>query len=714
MNKWARPFEWNRASAEPVGRPFASAQHHYFAFLSYSHDDTAEADWLHDELEKFRVPSALAGKLTSEGVIPRRLTPIFRDRHELAAADDLGEEIREALAASRALIVLCSPAAAKSKWTNAEIELFKRLHPEGCVIAAIIAGEPFASDIKGREAEECLPAALRQKFDRRGRPTGRRTEPLCADLRESGDGRRSGFLKIVAGLLGLGLDDLVQRDHVRRQRRLAVISGGSFLGMLVATGLAVTAIQARDAARDQRREAESLVEFMLGDLRQKLEPIGRLDALDGVGKRVLSYYSKQDTTELSDLGLEQRSSALNLMAQVAYQHGNLEEAQELYREALAGTAEALRRSPDDPNRLYDYAQNVFWIGEIARFRGNPSEAASAYRGYRGLAYRLAALEPDNLKYRMEVLYGEENVAISLYNQRRFAEAANQFGAAFGSMEKLASLYPENVTYQNELANLLYWVAEAQRAEGRYDAAIATRERQIAFVGDLLNGGMSDVQLRRQAIVAHMALGILLSERFGPLRGESESRTAVEDADGLLALEPRNARWQLTAVFARQSFARQLLAADKNAEAAAQAAEGCRLASGLNASGAAMSGVRMAQTDCLYLRARLALARGAIAEADAAAQRTIMSARSERNEDPVADRYRIALAYLLLGDVRQRSGDSSAATAAWREGLAQLPKGTAERPQDMQTRAELLRRVGRAAEARPLAAKLAAIGYKSSN
>ena len=72
--------------------------------------------------------------------------------------------------------------------------------------------------------------------------------------------------------------------------------------MAVTSRLAITAIQARDAARDQRREAEGLIGFMLGDLKDKLEPIGKLDALDGVGARVLAYYQKLDTSELSRRG----------------------------------------------------------------------------------------------------------------------------------------------------------------------------------------------------------------------------------------------------------------------------------------------------------------------------------------------------------------------------------------------------------------------------
>ena len=87
------------------------------------------------------------------------------------------------------------------------------MRPDGCVLAAIIEGEPFASDLPGREAEECFPPALRHAYDERGRPTKKRAEPIAADLRDSGDGKRLGLLKIVAGMLGVGLDELVQRER---------------------------------------------------------------------------------------------------------------------------------------------------------------------------------------------------------------------------------------------------------------------------------------------------------------------------------------------------------------------------------------------------------------------------------------------------------------------------------------------------------------------
>ncbi|HEX3422072.1 MAG TPA: toll/interleukin-1 receptor domain-containing protein [Sphingomicrobium sp.] len=681
----------------------------YYAFLSYSHKDKELADWLHRELEKFRVPSALAGRLTANGVVPRRLTPIFRDQQDLSAGADLAVEIEAALAASQFLVVLCSPTAANSRWTNLEIESFKRTRPEGCVLAAVAAGEPFASDLPGHEDEECFPPALRYKYDRRGHRTTKRAEPLAADFREGADGRRLAFLKLVAGMLGVGLDELVQREQTRRQRRLAILAAASLGGMAVTSTLAVTAIRARDAAREQRRQAESLIEFMVGDLRDKLEPIGKLDALDGVGSRVLAYYSRQDTSQLSDDALMQRSRALNLMAEVAFNRGNLMEAQQLYQQATAGTAEAVRRSPDDPERIFDHAQNVFWIGEAARFAGKPAESETAWREYKRLADRMVALAPDNLKYRMEVLYSNEDVGISLYFQHRFAEAGRLFESTVGPMENLASLYPANTTYEKEVATLFAWIADAQRSQGNLDAAADARSRQIAGLEHLL-ATAADSDARSRLISAHEGLAMVLNEKGQSDQAIREFQSAIGEAENLIPIEPRNAQWKSMAADARLQLASTFFRLGQRDAAQQQAATGCALAAGLPSSYAkakAADGMY-----CAMMRARLALAAGSAGQAKTFAELALALAKAERSEDPVADRYKIAFSYRLLGDVRKGAGDTAGAEAAWNAGAAQLPKNVAERPDEMNDRLQLLQRLGRTDDAAALLARLNAIGYRN--
>jgi tetratricopeptide (TPR) repeat protein len=695
------------AEADGGSRRIPRLRTRYYAFLSYSHKDRELADWLHRELERFRVPRSIAGTLTANGVVPRRLSPVFRDQQDLSAGGDLAEEIKAALAASQFLIVLCSPTAATSRWTNQEIESFKRTRPEGCVLAAVVAGEPFASELAGREHEECFPPALRYKYDRRGHQTAKRAEPLAADFRAGGEGKRLAFLKLVAGMLGVGLDELVRRDQTRRHRQLAWLAAGSLAGMAVTSTLSVVAIQSRDQARDQRRQAEGLVEFMLGDLRAKLEPIGRLDALDGVGSRVLDYYKKQDATELTDAALLQRSRALNLMAEVAYMRGNMPEAEGLYRQALAGTAEAIRRSPDDTQRIFDHAQNIFWLGEIARFQGKTEEALARYSEYKRLGDRLVTLQPDNLKWRMEALYGVEDVGIALYNKRRFAEAAQQFASSLGPMQSLVTVDPNNETYQNELSKLFAWLADAEQSLGNLTAAINARQKQISLLSGAIARGVTDVDFRAQLITAHQGLGNVLIAHGETDRGISELRAAIDEANQLMPVEPSNKFWQSKAAAARLDLASTFLLLGRADEAAEQTQSGCALVAAISGRDPVPPKLRA----CLTMRSRLALQSNASSQALTFAKQALASAQSERREDPVQSRYRVAAAYRLLGDVYQREGNQDGARAAWSNALASLPGGIVEQPADMDEHARILERLGRSSEARQLVSRLNAIGYR---
>ncbi|MES2135760.1 MAG: TIR domain-containing protein [Pseudomonadota bacterium] len=689
--------------------PVARISQRYYAFLSYSHRDDALAEWLHSELEEFRVPSALIGKLTANGIIPKRLMPVFRDQHELAAADDLGEEIETALANSQFLIVLCSPESARSRWTNAEIEAFKRSRPDGCVLAAIAAGEPFASEMAGREAEECFPPALRQRFDRRGRPTGKRAEPLAADLREEGEGRRLGFLKLVAGMLGVGLDDLVQRETTRRHRRLAWLAAASIAGMAITSTLAFTAIQARDSARDQRREAEGLVAFMLGDLKDKLEPIGRLDALDGVASRVLAYYNKQDTSELSDAGLQQRSRALSLMAEVAYLRGDLDGAKRLYREAMEGTAETIRRDPSDPQRLFDHAQNVFWAGDIARQLGRNAEAEAAMREYKRLADRMVELGPDNMKWRMEQQNADANLGVLLFEQRHFGEAAAQFTRALRNIEALATADPTNSDYQKSLTESQAWLADAEKAEGRLDEATALRERHIIIVSQLLRR-TGDVEYRQKLVSGERYLAELYLFRGQLPNALTHYRAAVMQSEALIAREPDNSRWKYFSARARMDLAQALILAGKSDAAASEAGSACDATRRLIATDSNVHRWRANLRDCLDIRAELALAHGDLDAASRLATKAIETGKTVSSTDPVEDRYAVARSFSLLGDVRRKMGDQAGAKTAWEAGLAMIAANAAEKPNEMAEHAMLLHRLGRSDEAR--ANRLAGMGYKA--
>ncbi|HEX8137971.1 MAG TPA: toll/interleukin-1 receptor domain-containing protein [Pyrinomonadaceae bacterium] len=230
-------------SEEPIESP-NQEDYKYWAFISYSHSDEVWARWLHKSLETYKVPRKLVGRDTGHGPLPRRIIPIFRDREELPGAADLGGKLKLALRQSRYLIVICSPKSAVSQWVNEEIKTYKALGREDRVLCLIVDGEPYASDKPESGLLECFPPAVRYRVGREGSLTSERTEPIAADARKGKDGRTNSRFKLLAGILGVGYDELKQREK-RRQllQRVRLVGGTASLVLLaLLTYLAVADI----------------------------------------------------------------------------------------------------------------------------------------------------------------------------------------------------------------------------------------------------------------------------------------------------------------------------------------------------------------------------------------------------------------------------------------------------------------------------------------
>ena len=172
----------------------------YFAFISYKSEDVEWAIWLQHELEHYHLPASFNGRTD----VRQNLRPVFRDIDELSAGN-LPSQIEQALVNSQNLIVICSPQAAKSPWVNQEIKTFISLGRTDRIYPLIV---------EGNCPSEFFPPALLN--------LPKEEERLGGDITKTG--RDVAFVKVVAGMLGLGFDSLWNRyekekaEDERKQR----------------------------------------------------------------------------------------------------------------------------------------------------------------------------------------------------------------------------------------------------------------------------------------------------------------------------------------------------------------------------------------------------------------------------------------------------------------------------------------------------------------
>ena len=267
-------------AAMPSPRP-----QRYRAFLSYSHSDRKVAAWLHHKLENYRVPKALVGSQTPSGPAPAKLGRIFRDDAEFAASENLGAAIEEALAESGALIVLCSPDAARSQWVNAEIRRFTEIRPGGKVLALAVAGNM---------GSEIMPPALLQQ-QRRDQALG--SEPFVPDLRQ---GRSTALTRLAATLLGLRFDDLYRRERRRRLTRRFSIAAAAAASLLIVSYATVWSIY---ASRSRAFAAAAAYEVNQGNYDRAAALA--LSGLPKPGSLLDVFWPADAETELRRTGLHQ-------------------------------------------------------------------------------------------------------------------------------------------------------------------------------------------------------------------------------------------------------------------------------------------------------------------------------------------------------------------------------------------------------------------------
>src|SRR5215469_11319567 len=173
----------------------------YRAFLSYAHANVRWGKWLHRQLEQFVIDRDLAGRETPQGPVPKTLRPIFRDREDFAGGQTLTDATVAALDSSAALIVVCSTVSATRPAVNEEVRLFRHRHPDRLVIPVIIDGS----------YPDNFPPALRFELNPDATLSDRPYVLLGPDLRDEADGKTLGLAKIVAGLVGIGTDEIVRR-----------------------------------------------------------------------------------------------------------------------------------------------------------------------------------------------------------------------------------------------------------------------------------------------------------------------------------------------------------------------------------------------------------------------------------------------------------------------------------------------------------------------
>ena len=380
----------------------------------------------------------------------------------------------------------------------------------------------------------------------------------------------------------------------RTVRRVALASLVALLGtcavfLVLLEGRRKEAAEQRDRAEaaskraaEARDDAERTVEFMVGDLRGALEPLGKLDVLTSIGQHAQAHYVNRPVAEDTETGLARRlasqlqlGDALQLVgrlpdAMTAYglarswiesweavqgaraQSGlwrarlqarlALVEADQGYHQAartsLAEAEAALAAQRDDEDSLTVLETELFLHRahqRVASGEGDPERSLKAARAAATVAAKLADRRPDNERAQRLKL----RTALTLHADRALTDSE-------GALKDIASIYAEiDAKYRAAPGNLAWRALRAGALRAWAWRSARYSEEQIQRADEAIAEFKALCALRP----AHLgwrrgyASALLLRTYMNPAieRSLDTAEQAMRVAESLVAASPRDAQ-----------------------------------------------------------------------------------------------------------------------------------------------------------------------------
>lgn len=510
------------------------------------------------------------------------------------------------------------------------------------------------------------------------------------------------------------------RQAARRRRMASTLGVAAAIMMVLISVFAYQAVQAknreleaRQNAEQRRRQAEDLIDFMLGDLRSELQPLGKLDILDKVGNQAMEYFATVPEGELSDEETASYARALDQIGQVRFALGEMNEAAAAFRQSLSMTQELAARNPEDPELQFALGQSHFWVG-YSHWEGRDADAAlEQFEAYRDVSERLVENDPENLKWQRELAYSYSNLGQLFEEEGRLLEASRALEANARIIEGLSLRAPEDGSLTVSLANAYAKLGRVAEHRGELAQARLRFEASLDLTEQACAADPEDMELQASKSRALFHVGKILL-----MQGESSSalgyfRNAVEVGRRPVAHEPDHQGWRIGLAIDVNQTAKTLLDLGDINEAKRLSRESHKIAKAFFGQDPDHTETRYLYARTLWTKASIAMHQGELRAAQADFQ-TVATILKKLIEESESHQYRLWLLRALekLGATTGQLGEPERATAIWEHG-AQIARDLVAvnaSPEPLDFLVRMLVLTQRNEEARPLIERLAAMGY----
>jgi len=471
------------------------------------------------------------------------------------------------------------------------------------------------------------------------------------------------------------------RRWVGRHRTAVAVGVVAAIVVAVVIAISFRRVLAEEAVAEQRRvDAEDLLSFMVTDLRDKLEPIGKLDLLRTVAAKARAYYDEHPGDRTPRARHQQLLAHANL-GHVLQDTGDVAGASTEYRAALALADGLAGDEPANPEWAHEQSANHRRIGEMFEIRGDQAAALAERRSALAIAERVLAREPANATAASDRLQSKLDIGRALAAQGNLDAGLAEYRGALAIAEELRARQPTDPTRRREVYMCHSDLGIALVTKGDTTGALAEFRAAKTIANERVAQHPNDGEALRDLWETMLAIGKVLVQEGQPDAGLAELRAASEIAAKLVARDPSNTVWQrdlsntdneVGNVLLAQGDAKAALASFRAGQQiaeqlAARFPDNAEIANDIEVSASRVGTVLEAQGD---LAAALVQYRNVLA---------VASRLAAADPSSTAFASDLAMAHNDLGSGLQSSGDVEGALAEFRAAVVVVEKLVAKDP-----------------------------------
>ena len=388
----------------------------------------------------------------------------------------------------------------------------------------------------GRQSERALAACQRIVDLRPGNEAARGLMQQARDLRDAAVRAREKRARRA----------LVQRVAITAVVALAII-GVSVAYVLEqrrkeAEDARAVARQERDRAAEHRARAEEVIGFMSSELREALEPEGRLDILAKIGEEARGHYASIDVPSETPAGFRQRMQTYDQLGEVYVAQGSLPQAREVFLQA-AEAADLYLATVASGTARFEHGRAQVNLASVEEAQGYSRRAEKRLADV--LEYLGGARPTDVTPLGWDAVHVR---ALTVRSRAQLTRFALQEGArtAERALTLAGSMLDHEGVRLRHRKLAIRTTMNAARAEFRNgDAARATSlaETALADAKLLLGEAPGDLTLRSLHVEAVRALGWTVRHSSGYARAAQILADIRPEATALVQLRPDNYRWR---------------------------------------------------------------------------------------------------------------------------------------------------------------------------